>query len=408
MKALLINTSDIQGGAARAAYRLHKGLQQINIDSKMLVQIKTSNDASVIGPESDFRNKMSYVRSFIDSFPLKYYHDFQHTPWSPQWLPNHIHRKINNMTPDVVHLHWICGGFVPIREVTKINKPIIWTLHDMWAFTGGCHYNGTCDNYKNKCHSCPQLGSKRENDLSKLVWERKKKYWDNTDFTVVTPSKWLAKCVSSSSLFKDKRIEVIPNGIDLEKFKPLPKDEVRKAFKLPLDKNLVLFGAMNSTKDKRKGFQYLKPAIEMLSDDLGLEAIVFGNSNDGDQLEIPVNYMGRLPDNMLNYIYSAADLFVAPSLQDNLPNTVMESLACGTPSIAFDIGGMSDMIVHKENGYLAKPFDTEDLARGIEWIVEQDKRKKKLSQASRKCVENIFELKKVAQNYANLYSQVID
>lgn len=406
MKSLLVNTSDIQGGAARAAYRLHEGLQQIGIDSKMLVQIKSSKDESIIGPESNLGNKMSYVRSFVDSFPLRYYRNFQHTPWSPQWLPKHISKKINDIASDIVHLHWICGGFVPIREVAKIDRPIIWTLHDMWAFTGGCHYNGTCDRYKETCGKCPQLSSDKEKDLSKRVWNRKREYWDNLDFTVVTPSKWLANCARSSSLFENKKIEVIPNGLDLEKFKPVAKDEAKKALNLPLDKKLILFGAMNSTADKRKGYQYLKSAINLLSEDLNFEAVVFGNSNEGEQLDIKVNYMGNFPDDILNTLYSAADVFVAPSVQDNLPNTIMESLACGTPSVAFNIGGMADMILHKKNGYLARPFDTEDLARGIKWVIEQNERGKHLCDYSRKYVENNFELRSIAKKYAEMYSQM--
>ncbi|WP_233564671.1 glycosyltransferase family 4 protein [Methanohalophilus sp. RSK] len=386
------------------SYRLHQGMQQIGMTSNMLVQNKSSCDNSVIGPKFNFWNKLSGVRYLADRFPLQMYRGFQNTPWSPQWLPNNIHKKIDQIDPDIVHLHWICGGFVPIRQVAKIKQPIVWTLHDMWAFTGGCHYNDTCDKYKQECGGCPQLGSNSENDLSNWVWKRKKKYWDDLDFTVVTPSNWLAECARSSSLFDDKRIEVIPNGLDLQKYKPVDKEEARKALNLPQDKNLILFGAMNSTKDKRKGFQYLKSAINMLSEDLEFEAIVFGNSDSDDQLDIPVNYLGRIPDNMLTSVYSAADMFVALSLQDNLPNTVMEALACGTPSVAFDIGGMSDMIVHKENGYLAKPFDTEDLAKGIEWVVESDQRKKSLSENARKHVEGNYELKNIAQRYGELYS----
>lgn len=145
----------------------------------------------------------------------------------------------------------------------------------------------------------------------------------------------------------------------------------------------------------------------MLSKDLDFEAIVFGNSSEGDQLDIPVNYLGRIPDNMLNSAFSAADVFVAPSVQDNLPNTIMEALACGTPSVAFDVGGIPDLIVHKENGFLAKPFDVEDLAEGIEWVVGEDQRKKYLSEISRKHVENNFELKLVAKKHADLYSKVL-
>ena len=409
MKTLLINSSDVRGGAARASYRLHQGLEQVGINSTMLVQDKRSTDISVIGPKLIGWKGVgvNYIfRYIVDKLPLLLYPKHQTIVWSPQWLPNKIHKKINRLNPDIVHFHWICDGFVPIQEVAKIKQPLIWTLHDMWPFTGGCHYNGTCDRYMYECGKCPQLGSDKENDLSHWVWSRKKKFWANLDLTVVTPSRWLANCARSSSLFGDKKIEVIPNGLDLQKFKPIDQLKAKEDLNLPVDKNLILFGAMNSIKDKRKGFQYLKSAINVLSEDLAFEAIVFGNSGKDSQLNIPINYMGNFPDNMLTKLYSAADVFVAPSVQDNLPNTVMESLACGTPSVAFDIGGMSDMIVHKENGYLAKPFNTDDLANGIEWVVKQDQRKKVLRENSRKYVEKNFELKYIAKKYADLYSQM--
>ena len=417
MKPLLVNTSDMQGGAARAAYRLHRGLQEIEVPSIMLVQKKSSNDASVIGPKATIRgprssmwNSMAIGRYIVDRFPLIYYNhsSFHQIDWSPQWLPNNIHKKINKMDPDVVHLHWICQGFVPVQEVAKIEQPLVWTLHDMWAFTGGCHYNGVCDGYKNKCGKCPQLGSNKGNDLSNWVWKRKKKYWDDLDFTVVTPSRWLAKCASSSSLFEDKNIEVIPNGIDLQNFSPVPKNEAKKALNLPLNKNLILFGAINSTADKRKGFQYLKSAMKILSNNLDFEALIFGNreSIQSDELGIPVNYLGYISDEQLSLLYSSADVMVVPSMQEVFGQTASEAMACGTPVVSFDSTGLVDIVKHKENGYLAKPFDIKDLAKGIEWVVEQDQRKEYLSEASRKYVEKNFELKSIAKKYADLYSEL--
>lgn len=412
MKTLLINASDVRGGAARASYRLHQGLEQVGINSTMLVQDKRSTDISVIGPKLIGWKGVgvNYIfRYIVDKLPLLLYPKYQRkNVWSPQWLPNKIHKKINRLNQDIVHFHWICDGFVPIQEVAKIKQPLIWTLHDMWSFTGGCHYNGTCDRYLYECGKCPQLGSDKEKDLSHWVWSRKKKYWANMDFTVVTPSRWLANCARSSSLFGDNKIEVIPNGLDLQKFKPIDKSKAKEDLNLPVDKNLILFGAMNSTKDKRKGFKYLKSAINVLSEDLAFEAIVFGNSGKDSQLNIPINYMGNFPDNMLAKLYSAADVFVAPSVQDNLPNTVMESLACGTPSVAFDIGGMSDMIEHKRTGYLAQPFDAEDLAKGITWVIEDEKRWQALSHQARQKVEDEFTMESVAQRYAELYMKVLE
>ena len=410
MKTLLINSSDVRGGAARASYRLHQGLKQVGINSTMLVQDKRSTDISVIGPKLIGLKGVgvNYIfRYIVDKMPLLLYPKHQTIIWSPQWLPNKIHKKINRLNPDIVHFHWICDGFVPIQEVAKIKQPLIWTLHDMWPFTGGCHYNGTCDRYMYECGKCPQLGSDKEKDLSHWVWSRKKKYWANLDLTVVTPSRWLANCARSSSLFGDKRIEVIPNGLDLQKFKPIDQLKAKEDLNLPVNKNLILFGAMKSTTDKRKGFQYLKSAINVLSDDLDFEAIVFGNSGKNSQLKIPFNYMGHFPDNMLTKLYSAADVMVVPSIQEAFGQTASEAMACGTPVVAFGATGLLDIVDHKKTGYLAKQFNIDDLARGIEWSVEHDQRKKVLSENARKYVEENFELKYIAKKYTDLYSQML-
>lgn len=412
MKSLLINTSDIHGGAARAAYRLHQGLQQIGIESKMLVQKKLSDDLSVIGPIASINgpnasrwNTISVTRYLIDRLPLIYYNrqNFHLMDWSPQWVPSKISRRIDRINPDIVHLHWICQGFIPIQEIKKIKQPLIWTFHDMWTFTGGCHYDCTCVRYQETCGKCPQLGSDKKNDLSNWVWKRKKEYWSERDFTVVTPSKWLADCARSSSLLADKEIVVIPNGLDLDKFKPVDKVEARKALNLPIEKNLILFGAVNSLEDKRKGFQLLKTAINMISSDSDFEAVIFGNLSEGEQLDIPVNYLGKLPENMLSSAYSAADVMVVPSVQEAFGQTASEAMACGTPVVCFGSTGLMDIVQHQKTGYLAKPYDTEDLAQGIEWVVEQDQRKKNLSKASRNYVEKNFELKMIAEKYRELY-----
>lgn len=392
MKPLLINTSDIHGGAARAAYRLHQGLQHIGVESKMLVQKKLSDDLSVIGPRASIKgpnasrwNTLSVTRYLIDRLPLMHYNrqNFHLMDWSPQWVPNNISRRIDRIDPDIVHLHWICQGFIPVQEIKKIKQPLIWTFHDMWAFTGGCHYDFTCVRYQETCGKCPQLGSDKKNDLSNWVWKRKKEYWSERDFTVVTPSKWLADCARSSSLLADKKIEVIPNGLDLDKFKLVDKVEARKTLNLPIEKNLILFGAINSLEDKRKGFQLLKTAINLLSSGSDFEAVIFGNLSEGEQLDIPVNYLGKLPENMLSSVYSAADVMVVPSLQEAFGQTASEAMACGTPVVCFGSTGLLDIVQHQKTGYLAKPYDSEDLAQGIKWVVEQDRRKKNLSKASR-------------------------
>lgn len=414
MKTLLVNTSDIQGGAARAAYRLHMGLRQVGVESGMLVKDKTSDDYLVIGPSTKVRKGLNKVRPFLDKLPLRKYPEREQVPWSVSWFPNNFGRLIHPLDPDIIHLHWIGDGFISLASLRSINKPILWTLHDMWAFTGGCHYSGGCTRYEQQCGSCPQLGSRKEQDLSRWVWKRKKKFWKDLNITVVTPSRWLAECARSSSLFRDIRVEVIPNGIDLKLFKPIDQQVAREILGVPLGKKLILFGAMNAASDPRKGFHYLQPALQILAKEGwgdSAELMIFGSTKplNPPELGLKAHYLGRLYDDItLTLLYSAADVFVAPSIEENLVNTIVESLSCGTPCVAFDIGGMPDMIDHQENGYLARPFETSDLAQGISWVISNSERWSQLSGRSRQKAEDNFELQKVAKRYVELYQEVLD
>ena len=412
IKPLLISTHDIDGGAARAAYRLHKGLQSINVGSQMLVQNKQSDDYTVIAPESKVSKGIGILKPTLDSLPLQLYPQRDRSTYSVQWLPDNLAAQVAQINPDVIHLHWINGGYLKIETIARFKKPIIWTLHDMWAFTGGCHYNGDCMNYTNSCGTCPQLHSNKEKDLSRWIWQRKARAWQNLNLTIVTPSHWLAKCAASSSLLKNVRIEVIPNGLDTQQYKPIEKSVARSILSLPEDKQLILFGAMSATSDPNKGFNFLQSALQNLSQSgwgEQVELVVFGSSQPKNPTELGLksHYLGRLNDDIsLSLVYAAADIFIAPSVQDNLPNTVMESLACGTPCVAFDIGGMPDMIDHQQNGYLAKPFNTDDLAKGIVWVLEDEERLRKLGSNSREKVEQNFTVEIQANSYMSLYKEL--
>lgn len=413
MKVLIVNTHDQSGGAAIAAYRLHQGLQQCGIDSHMLVQHKISDDESVHASRAKREKLFSYARSFFDQAPLALYKNREHTTWSLNWFPHGIARKINALNPDVVHLHWIGDSFVPINEIKKIRQPLVWTLHDMWAFTGGCHYAGDCARYTTQCGMCPQLKSASSHDVSSWIWKRKRKSWKNCNLTIVAPSQWLAGCARQSSLFRDFPVEVIPNGIDTALFKPISKNVARDILNLPQDKKLILFGSVGSLSDKRKGFSFLKMGLQCLYKDnlyYECELLIFGESRkqNTDNFNFPVHYLGKVPgDIALSLVYSAADVFVAPSIQENLANTVMESLACGTPVVAFNIGGMPDMIDHRSNGYLAQPFDLCDLAKGISWVLSEDKRSPALSINARNKVLNNFNQGVIARRYEALYKSIL-
>ena len=413
MKPLLLSTSDISGGAARAAYRLHTGLRRIGVESQMLVQVKSSDDCSVIGPKSKWEKGWGRLRPMIDAVPLKFYRNHQKIIFSPAWMPDNLKKKVTAINPGLLHLHWVAGGFLRIETLKHFNKPLVWTLHDSWAFTGGCHIPFECKRYRESCGACPLLGSSRKNDLSHRIWKRKHKAWRELDITIVTPSRWLAQCARDSSLFCDYRVEVIPNGLDLNRYKPMDRQVAQELLSFPQDKKLILFGAMSSTSDKNKGFQFLQPALQKLAANgwaEKAELIVFGASEPANppDLGLKVHYAGYLNDDIsLALLYAAADVFVAPSIQDNLPNIVIEALACRTPCVAFDIGGMSDMIKHQKTGYLAQPFETDDLAHGIDWVLQDTNRLKQLSLQARKKAEKDFELSVVSNRYLELYKEVL-
>ena len=413
MKILMLSTSDMSGGAAKAAFRLHKGLQKNGISSRMMVQFKESDDHSVIGPVSNPSKAMANLRVSIDLLPLLFYRKRKEPVFHLPWLPDFLIQKIADYRPDVVHLHWICRGFMNIDTLARIKKPIVWTLHDMWPFTGGCHYCGDCEKYKNSCGACPQLGSKRESDLSRWTYRRKARLWEGLDLTLVAPSLWMKRRAQESSLFCNQRIEVVPNGIDISRFRPIDQKIAKAYLGFPHNKNLIVFGAVNATSDRRKGFQFLLPALNRFSaTETGkhTELVVFGSSEPGNPSEFGLNthYLGRLHDELtLPLVYAASDILVVPSLEDNLPNTIMEALSCGIPCIAFKVGGVSEMIEHKISGYLARPFDIEDLANGIAWVLEDKQRLEDLAVNARIKAEKDFDMKEVAHRYASVYRSTI-
>lgn len=412
MKVVLLNSSDNEGGAARAAYRLHQGLQGIGVSSQMLVKNKKSGDPNVILSQQGIANKFDKIVSTISNSPLRLYPERNPVIFSPQWLPDSLAAKVAKIQPDIINLHWVCGGYMQVETIPKFNKPLVWTLHDMWSFTGGCHYSEECDRYAKSCGSCPQLHSSKDSDLSRWVWERKAKAWKNIDLTVVSPSVWLAKCARASSLLKDCRVEVIPYGIDIKTYKPINREWAREILNLPKDKQIVLFGIAGGTSNRWKGFNLLVSALQSLSKSGWkdrIELLVFGSSQPENAVELGFKayYLGNLADDIsLATVYAAADVFVAPSVYDNLPNTVMEAGACGIPSVAFNIGGMPDLIEHCSNGYLAKPYETEDLATGIAWVLENRDRHQQLCARARQKVEQEFTSDIQARRYLSLFSEL--
>lgn len=412
MKILLLNSYDVSGGAARSAFRLLNGLKCQGVESTMLVQEKLSNDCNVVGRGTKLSRGIARLRPTLDILPLLFYPNRKKTTFSPAILPDRLPSMVQPLDPDLINLHWIGAGFMRLESLPKFGKPLVWTLHDSSAFTGGCHIPFDCTRYRQMCGACPALGSRSENDLSRKIWRRKQKAWKSLNLTVVTPSRWLADCARTSSLLNNIRVEVIPNGLDLQCYQPFDKKMARETLSLPKDKKLISFGNMSSINDKNKGFNLLHLALKVMcgNDSVNnVELMVFGEAEPGDDLDIgiKVNYIGQLDDDKLPLVYSAADVFVVPSIQENLPNTIMESLACGTPVVAFDVGGIPDMVEHRKNGYLARPFDTKDLARGIEWLLDQSEKGKNFAAAARGKAVSEYSLERQAGRYIKLYEELL-
>lgn len=416
MNPLLLNTYDNVGGAAIATYRLHRGLRSIGVDSRLLVMRKGKDDPTVIGsePQSKLQNAIAYLYARRDEKVTHACKAAGNRYFSPARCPDSLVRRVGTINPDLVHLFWMNSGFMKIESLRQFKKPIIWTMHDMWPFTGGCHYDDECGKFRQSCGSCPIFASASDHDLSRQIWTRKQKSWSDLPIVGVATSHWMADRARASSVFKDKRIEVIPNGLDTDKYKPLDKFAARQAYGLPQDKNLILFSAMGATRDKRKGNHLLVPALRKIAQagwGKKTELVVLGESapDHPPDLGMKTHYMGQLHDEISqSLLYSAADVTVAPSMQENLSNTVMESLSCGTPVVAFKIGGMPDMIDHQVGGYLARAFDTDDLAAGMVWILEDKARHAIVSRRARETVEERYALKTVSHRYLELYQDVLN
>ncbi|ADO84439.1 glycosyltransferase [Ilyobacter polytropus] len=387
MKIVHINTSDMNGGAAIAAHRLHLSMLKQGIDSKMLVLTKSSDELNIKPAiDGDFEKHIfSKIRIIREKLIFNKYKNRENPiMFSSGKYGIDISQHPYIKEADIILLHWINGGYLSLESIAKLGKlgkKTRWTLHDMWAFTGGCHYANDCKNYEKKCGNCSILKTNKEKDITRKIWKKKEKIFKELDIEIITCSNWLGECAKNSSLLKNKKIIVQANVLDTNIFKSLDKEFCKKVLNLDNEKQYICFGAINSTGDLRKGWKYLNEALILLDKENPklkekVELLVFGAShgNDIEKLPFKTKFLGRVYDeSTLALIYNSARIFVAPSLEDNFPNTVNESIHCGIPTISFNVGGLPDMISHKENGYLAKYKDVKDLIEGIKWGLERKK-----------------------------------
>jgi glycosyltransferase involved in cell wall biosynthesis len=404
------------GGAAKAAYRIHSALKKNGVNSQMLVLKKKTDDqsvrianASLLGKIRNFFHK-KYKKCLTSK--EKFFATTNQTLHSFGKTSRGIVNEINQSNANIINLHWI-AGMLSIEDIAKIKKPLVWTLHDMWPFCGGEHY-AESDSETARF----RLGYKPNNrpsfesgpDLNLEAWSLKKKIWTKP-FPIIAPSRWMRDCVQNSALMHDWPTAVIPNSLDTETWNPINRRLARKQLGLPIDKKLICFGAMGGVQTQLKGFDLLSQALSYLQDkNLNLELVIFGQSRPEKEpnLGFPLHYTGHISDEKtLQMVYSAVDAFIIPSRMDNLPNTGVESMACGTPVVAFDACGLKDIVTHQENGWLAKAFDTRDLARGIEWTIENKDRHQKLCLNAREFAVSQFSNAVIAEKYLNLYKKFL-
>jgi glycosyltransferase involved in cell wall biosynthesis len=404
LKIQLFNTYKFSGGAAIASFRIFESIRKLDIECKFesLDDSKTN------------LNLLQKLNGFIDRLVYRFYKKADvRSSFSTGWMGFKAFRSINKFNPDIVHLSWINSGYFSLFQIGKIDKPIVWTLHDMWPFTGGCHYDNSCSRYESNCGNCPELSSKSSHDVTSLNLLVKQRSYKNKNITVITPSKWLEACAKKSKLFRQFEVKTIPNPIDTDIYFPHAKKKSRQKLGLSFNKKYVLFSAHNNAlTDRRKGFYLVAEKIsEYLSArSSDLQLIILGDTAENNkELNLQQNciFIPHLHcQEDIIVLNSAVDLLIAPSVQENLSNTVMEGMACGLPVVAFKIGGMPDLIIHKENGYLAQPYSPHDFINGVDWILENSLNIN-FTVTARNFVINNFSYAVVGEKYKNLYNEIL-
>ena len=416
MNVLIINTNEDKGGAAIAAMRLIQALNKNGVSAKMLVLKSSQKNGHATPLEISIIVKcLARFRFLWERFVI-----FLNNRFSRKYL---FRVSIANTgfdlsehplvkQADVLHLHWINQGFLSLKSIgklLKLNKPVIWTLHDMWACTGICHHARDCEKYTTKCHACFYLKSRFSNDLATRVFNRKKKIFASSVISIVTCSHWLQGKVQKSNLIKNNFSISIPNPINTQTYCSKDRNICRAAYNLPTNKFLLLFGAENST-DDRKGLDYFLEAMQLIrhhQKDLfeKIEIVVFGKMKQTIKQHIfsPIHSLGYISkEEKIVQLYNAVDAFVISSLDENLPNTVMEAMACGVPCIGFNTGGIPEMIDHQKNGYVAEYKNANDLAKGISWVLNIADNNE-LSTNARKKAESVYSEDIVAKQYIKFY-----
>lgn len=417
MRVLIVNTSENTGGAAVAANRLKEALNNNGIKAKMLVRDKESDDITVAQLNKSWHQKWDFLwERFVIYMRLHFKRDNLFLIDIAN-AGTDITKTREFKEADVIHLSWINQGMLSLKGIRKIlesHKPVVWTMHDLWPASSICHYAHNCRNYEKQCGNCPLLpGNGSSNDLSARIWRKKRKILERNSILFVTCSRWLADKAKKSGLLSGQKVISIPNPIDSRAFTKENREEARLYAGLPEGKKLILFVSQRVT-DKRKGMDYFITAINKMveahpemKDYCGI-AILGGKAEElADKLPLPSYPLGYVSEEKkIASIYNSVDLFVLPSLEDNLPNTIMEAMACGVPCVGFNTGGIPEMIDHLKNGYVAEYKSSDDLARGIHWVLSEADHQS-LSNEAMKKVNQCYSQYAVAMKYIEAYNQAM-
>jgi glycosyltransferase involved in cell wall biosynthesis len=406
MKILNVSAASEFSGAGIAALLTHNALIKSGIESRLLY-IKSNNSSETNGIKQ-YENSLSKtiirkIVTFLDNLTLYFYPDRNKELFSISILGIKHVSNPDFIWADIIHLHWVNHGFISIPEITKWQKPVVWTLRDMWPLTGGCHYSYNCFHYTSGCGSCDHLKSSFKYDISYYLNKRKKHYLSSKRIKWVAISSWLAKVASESEILRNAEIDIIYSGIDSEKFNLISKVEARDRLNLPNDCIILLIGATN-IKDKYKGYEYILELVNQLNDNIVV--VSFGNGIlDKKLIKHRVIEFGFVSDNQqLNLLYNSADLFLAPSISEAFGKTFAEAQCSGLPVLCFNNTGPMDIVEHKVTGYLADYLSNEDLLRGYNFLINSELDRSYTS----KRAKSLFDIEVIIDNYIKLYHNILN
>lgn len=411
MKILVLSTYEYSGGAAVAAARTVEALRQAGHRVDYVVQEAAGRVPGTHRGAWKGGNSLNSIRIVLDGLPPFILRRGRGPIFSMAIVPNRsLKELVSQLAPDVINVHWIGGGFVTLPLLGSLRRPIVWTMHDSWAFTGGCHVPGYCKRFRETCGACPALNSKWEWDLSRWNWYRKRSAYRHFPQVVVTPSEWLAEEVRRSSLLSSQPVHVIPNPLDIRRFSSVDKEMSRRLLGLPLQKKLLLFSAMGAVTDQNKGFDLLKAALDTLPEWVRNETVlVIAGASESPGLDTVASHcLGTLHDEVaMRLLYSAVDMLVVPSRSESFSLVAQEAMSCGNPVVAFAVGGLKELIMPGNNGLLAEPENAEALGQSLLTLLSDDELRERLGrQARMTCVER-FDYIKCAGRYDDVFHEAM-